>query len=195
MSDLITRLKNMSSNAKNCTDAEIQFLQKSDLTIVLDRAFNELYRLRPQNPILFLSKWLTRESRARELAKKYLDEEQKRNRLEQKFFQEEKRKKAENAKKEEQIKSRKKDEDNLIQEIRGCKDFWLGFNHICERLKGLINATGCYVGIYDLKRRPVMEEDDETGHIDPSNSKVLRYIGWNNDLNFLVVKYLEQNQE
>ena len=194
MSDLITRLKNMSSNAKNCTDAEIQFLQKSDLTIVLDRAFNELYRLRPQNPILFLSKWLTRESRARELAKKYLDEEQKRNRLEQKFFQEEKRKKAENAKKEEQIKSRKKDEDNLIQEIRGCKDFWLGFNHICERLKGLINATGCYVGIYDLKRRPVMEEDDETGHIDPSNSKVLRYIGWNNDHNFLDGKYLEQNQ-
>ena len=194
MSDLITRLKNMSSNAKNCSDAEIQFLQKSDLTIVLDRAFNELYRLRPQNPILFLSKWLTRESRARELAKKYLDEEQKRNRLEQKFFQEEKRKKAENAKKEELIKSRKKDEDNLIQEIRDCKDFWLGFNHICERLKGLINATGCYVGIYDLKRRPVMEDDDETGHIDPSNSKVLRYIGWNNDHNFLDGKYLEQNQ-
>ena len=194
MSDLITRLKNMSCNVKNCSDAEIQFLQKSDLTIVLDRAFNELYRLRPQNPVLFLSKWLTRESRARELAKKYLDEEQKRNRLEQKFFQEEKRKKAENAKKEEQINSRKKDEDNLIQEIRDCKDFWLGFNHICERLKGLINATGCYVGIYDLKRRPVMEDDDETGHIDPSNSKVLRYIGWNNDHNFLDGKYLEQNQ-
>ena len=194
MSDLITRLRNMSSNAKNCSDAEIQFLQKSDLTIVLDRAFNELYRLRPKNPILFLSKWLTRESRARELAKKYFDEEQKRNRLEQKFFQEEKRKKAENSKKEEQIKLRLKDEDNLIQEIRDCKDFWLGFNHICERLKGLINATGCYIGIYDLKRRPVEEDDDETGHIDPSNSKVLRYIGWNNDHNFLDGKCLEQNQ-
>ena len=194
MSDLITRLRNMSNNAKNCSDAEIQFLQKSDLTIVLDRAFNELYRLRPKNPILFLSKWLTRESRARELAKKYFDEEQKRNRLEQKFFQEEKRKKAENSKKEEQIKLRLKDEDNLIQEIRDCKDFWLGFNHICERLKGLINATGCYIGIYDLKRRPVEEDDDETGHIDPSNSKVLRYIGWNNDHNFLDGKCLEQNQ-
>ena len=35
MSDLITRLKNMSNNAKNCSDAEIQFLQKSDLTIVI----------------------------------------------------------------------------------------------------------------------------------------------------------------
>ena len=194
MSDLITRLKNMSSNAKNCSDAEIQFLQKSDLTIVLDRAFNELYRLRPQNPILFLSKWLTRESRARELAKKYLDEEQKRNRLEQKFFQEEKRKKAENAKKEEQINLRIKDENNFMQEIKDCKDFWLGFNHICQRLKGLINATGCYIGIYDLKRRPVLEDDDETGHIDPSNTKVLRYIGWNDDHSFLDGKCLEQNQ-
>ena len=87
MSDLVSRLKNMSNNTKNCSDAEILFLQKSELTIVLDRAFNELYRLRPQNPVLFLSKWLTRESRARELAKKYLDEEQKRNRLEQKFLQ------------------------------------------------------------------------------------------------------------
>ena len=194
MSDLVSRLKNMSNNTKNCTDAEILFLQKSDLTIVLDRAFNELYRLRPQNPILFLSKWLTRESRARELAKKYLDEEQKRSRLEQKFLQEEKMKNIQNLKKEEKIKSRIKDENNLLQEIKDCKDFWLGFNHICERLKKLINATGCYIGIYDLKRKPVMEEDDETGHIDPSNSKVLRYIGWNNDHNFLDGKCLEQNQ-
>ena len=96
MADLITRLKNMSNNTKNCSDAEIQFLQKSDLSIVLDRAFNELYRLRPQNPVLFLSKWLTRESRARELAKKYLEEEQKRSKLEQKFYEEEKKKRLKN---------------------------------------------------------------------------------------------------
>ena len=194
MADLITRLKSMSNNAKNCSDAEIKFLQESDLSIVLDRAFNELYRLRPQNPILFLSKWLTRESRARELAKKYLEEEQKRLKLEEKFFQEKRKKQADQLKKEEKIKLRKNDEDNLMKEIRECKDFWLGFNHICQRLKDLINATGCYVGIYDLKRKPVTEEDDETGHIDPSNSKVLRYIGWNDDHNFLDGKYLEQNQ-
>ena len=194
MSDLITRLKNMSNNTKNCSDAEIQFLEKSDLSIVLDRAFNEVYRIRPKNPILFLSKWLTRESRARELAKKYFDEEQKRSKLEQKFFQEEKKKQEENLKKQQQIQLRKKDEDNFMQEIKDCKDFWLGFNHICQRLKDLINATGCYIGIYDLKRRPVMEDDDETGHIDPANVKVLRYIGWNDDHNFLDGKYLEQNQ-
>ena len=173
---------------------EIQFLEKSDLSIVLDRAFNEVYRLRPKNPILFLSKWLTRESRARELAKKYFEDEQKRSKIEHKFLQEEKQKQLEQLKKEQQIQLRKKDEDNLIQEIRDCKDFWLGFNHICQRLKNLINATGCYIGIYDLKRRPVLEDDDENGHIDPSNTKVLRYIGWNDDHNFLDGKYLEQNQ-
>jgi len=194
MSDLITRLKTLSNDKRNCSDAEIQFLQKSDISIVLDRAFNELYRLRPEKPIVFLSKWLTRESRARELAKKYLDEEQRRTRLEQKFFQEEKKKQAEKMRKEEIVQLKKKDENNFLQEIRDCKDFWLGFNHICERLKQLINATGCYIGIYDLKRRPVQEDDDETGHIDPSNSKVLRYIGWNEDHNFLEGKCLEPNQ-
>jgi hypothetical protein len=58
----------------------------------------------------------------------------------------------------------------------------------------LSGATGCYLGIYDLKRKKVEEDDDETGHIDPSNSKVLRYIGWNDDHNFLEGQYLEQNQ-
>ena len=83
---------------------------------------------------------------------------------------------------------------NIIKEIEDCKDFWLGFNHICQRLKTLSKATGCYLGIYDLKRRDVNEDDDETGHIDPSNVKVLRYIGWNDDHNFLEGQYLEQNQ-
>jgi isopenicillin N synthase-like dioxygenase len=32
------------------------------------------------------------------------------------------------------------------------------------------------------------------GHLDPSGVKVLRYIGWNNDHDFLDGKYLEQNE-
>ena len=39
-----------------------------------------------------------------------------------------------------------------------------------------------------------MEDNDETGHIEPSNSKILRYIGWNDDHSFVDGKYLEQNQ-
>ena len=194
MSDLISRLKSMSTNINKCTDAEIQFLQNSSLSRVLDRAFNELYRIRPKNPVLFLSKWLTREARAIELSKKYNDDEQKRVRLENKFYEKEKLKQKEQAKKDEEKNMRLKDENNLVKEIEECKDFWLGFNHICQRLKVLSGATGCYLGIYDLKRRQVEPDDDETGHIDPSNTKVLRYIGWNDDHNFLEDQYLEQSQ-
>ena len=135
-----------------------------------------------------------RESRAKELSKKYQEDEQIRAKLEKNFYEKEKNKQIERQKKEEKKNMRMKDENNLIQEIEECKDFWLGFNHICQRLKELSGATGCYMGIYDLKRRQVEEDDDETGHIDPSNSKVLRYIGWNDDHNFLDGQYLEQNQ-
>ena len=114
--------------------------------------------------------------------------------LEEKFLEKKKLKQIEEEKKEQEKNARKKDENNLIKEIEDCKDFWLGFNHICQRLKELSNATGCYLGIYDLKRRQVEPDDDETGHIDPSNTKVLRYIGWNDDHNFLEDQYLEQNQ-
>ena len=194
MSDLISRLKAMSTNIHTCTDAEIKFLQNSSLSKVLDRAFNELNRIRPKDPVMFLSKWLFRESRAIELTKKYNDDEKVRAKLEEKFFEKKKLKQIEEEKKEEEKNIRKKDENNLIKEIEECKDFWLGFNHICQRLKELSGATGCYLGIYDLKRKNVEEDDDETGHIDPSNSKVLRYIGWNDDHNFLEGQYLEQNQ-
>ena len=194
MSDLISRLKSMSTNINKCSDAEINFLQNSSLSKVLDRAFNELYRIRPKDPVMFLSKWLFRESRAIELTKKYDEDEKVRSKLEEKFLEKKRKKQIEEEKKKQEKNERKKDENSLIKEIEDCKDFWLGFNHICQRLKELSGATGCYLGIYDLKRKKVEEDDDETGHIDPSNAKVLRYIGWNDDHNFLEGLYLEQNQ-
>ena len=194
MSDLISHLKSMSTNINKCSDAEINFLQNSSLSKVLDRAFNELYRIRPKDPVMFLSKWLFRESRAIELTKKYSEDEKVRSKLEEKFLEKKRKKQIEEEKKKQEKNERKKDENSLIKEIEDCKDFWLGFNHICQRLKELSGATGCYLGIYDLKRKKVEEDDDETGHIDPSNAKVLRYIGWNDDHNFLEGQYLEQNQ-
>ena len=194
MSDLISRLKSMSTNINKCSDAEINFLQNSSLSKVLDRAFNELYRIHPKDPVMFLSKWLFRESRAIELTKKYSEDEKVRSKLEEKFLEKKRKKQIEEEKKKQEKNERKKDENSLIKEIEDCKDFWLGFNHICQRLKELSGATGCYLGIYDLKRKKVEEDDDETGHIDPSNAKVLRYIGWNDDHNFLEGQYLEQNQ-
>ena len=194
MSDSINKLKDLLLDNKTTNIPEIKFLQESDLTLTINRGFTELYRTKPENPILFLSKWLSRESRAKELEKKYKDNKIKRENLEIKYFQKEKYKHILKEREYQTKKIRKDDENSLIQEIKECKDFWLGFNHICERLKTLTKATGCYIGIYDQKRRPIKEDDDMDGHLDPSGTKVLRYIGWNNDHNFLEGQCLEPNQ-
>ena len=194
MTDLLNRLKDLLLDNKTTDIPEIKYLQDSDITPTLNRGFTELYRTKPENPVLFLSKWLSRESRALELEKQYKDNKIKRENLQLKYHQQEKYKYILEQRDKEKKKVRKDDEDSLIKEIKECKDFWLGFNHICERLKTLTKATGCYIGIYDQKRRPVNEDDDMDGHLDPSGVKVLRYIGWNNDHEFLHGQCLEPNQ-
>ena len=194
MSELINRLKDYLLDNKTSNIPEIRFLQESDLIYTINRGFTELYRAKPKNPILFLSKWLNRESLTKELEQKYKDSKIQRDKLEIKYYQKEKQKNILEQRNAEKKKVKKEDEDSLITEIKSCKDFWLGFNHICERLKTLTNATGCYISIYDQKRRPVKEEDDMDGHLDPSGTKVLRYIAWNNDHAFLDDKCLEPNE-
>ena len=194
MSELINRLKDYLLDNKTSNIPEIKFLQESDLIYTINRGFTELYRAKPKNPILYLSKWLNRESLTKELQQKYNDNKIQRDKLEIKYYQQEKQKSILEQRNAEQKKVRKEDEDSLITEIKSCQDFWLGFNHICERLKTLTNATGCYIGIYDQKRRPVKEDDDMDGHLDPSGTKVLRYIAWNDDHAFLDDKCLEPNE-
>ena len=194
MSELINRLKEYLLDNKTSNIPEIKFLQESDLIYTINRGFTELYRAKPKNHILYLSKWLNRESLTKELQQKYNDNKIQRDKLEIKYYQQEKQKSILEKRNAEQKKVRKEDEDSLITEIKSCQDFWLGFNHICERLKTLTNATGCYIGIYDQKRRPVKEDDDMDGHLDPSGTKVLRYIAWNDDHAFLDDKCLEPNE-
>ena len=194
MSELINRLKDYLLDNKTSNIPEIKFLQESDLIYTINRGFTELYRAKPKNPILYLSKWLNRESLTKELQQKYNDNKIQRDKLEIKYYQQEKQKSILEKRNAEQKKVRKEDEDSLITEIKSCQDFWLGFNHICERLKTLTNATGCYIGIYDQKRRRVKEDDDMDGHLDPSGTKVLRYIAWNDDHAFLDDKCLEPNE-
>ena len=194
MSELINKLKEFLFDNKISNIPEIKFLQESDIILTINRGFTVLYRTKPKNPTLFLSKWLSRESLSKELAQTYKDNKIRRENLEIKYYQQNKQKYLLEQRKKQKIKERKEDEDNLIREINTCTDFWLGFNHICQRLKVLTKSTGCYIGIYDQKRRPVKEDDDIDGHLDPSGTKVLRYISWNDDHNFLEGKCLEPNE-
>ena len=135
MAELINRLKDYLFDNKTSNIPEIKFLQESDLIHTINRGFTELYRVKPKNPILFLSKWLNRESLTKDLQQKYKDSKIQRDNLEIKYFQQEKQKYILEQRTAEKKKVKKNDEDSLITEIKSCKDFWLGFNHICERLK------------------------------------------------------------
>ena len=194
MSDIVNRLKDYLFQDKITNVPEIKYLQDSNLFLTINRGFTELYRKKPKNPIMFLSKWLSHESLSKELEDVYKENKIRREHLKHKYYLKERKNYILEQRQKEQIKQRNDDEESLITEIKTCKDFWLGFNHICERLKILTNATGCYFGIYDQKRRQVTDEDDIDSHLDPSGVKVLRYIGWDNDHEFLDGKYLEQNE-
>ena len=194
MSDIVNRLKDYLFDNKISNIPEIKYLQESDLILTINRGFTELFRRKPKNPIIYLSKWLSRESLSKELEQQYKENKIRRENLKHKYYLKERQNYIMSQRNNEVKKVRKEYEDSLITEINSCKDFWLGFNHICERLKTLTNSTGCYICIYDQKRRPVTDEDDMDGHLDPSGVKVLRYIGWNNDHDFLDGKYLEQNE-
>ena len=194
MSDIVNRLKDYLFDNKISNIPEIKYLQESDLILTINRGFTELFRRKPKNPIIYLSKWLSRESLSKELEQQYKENKIRRENLKHKYYLKERQNYIMSQRNNEIKKVRKEYEDSLITEINSCKDFWLGFNHICERLKTLTNSTGCYICIYDQKRRPVTDEDDMDGHLDPSGVKVLRYIGWNNDHDFLDGKYLEQNE-
>ena len=192
--DLISRLRAAKINSKDTTIPEIEFLEKSDICLTLNRGFTELYRAHPSNPVKFLSKWLLKESKSKELELKYKEEELKKDKLQIKFFQKEKIKEVKRQQEEQERKIYEDKKLALTTQIEQCTEFWQNFSGFCETLKKLVNATGVYMALYDLKRRPVSEDDDEYGHIHPSNTKVIRYIAWCEDHSFLHGRCLETNE-
>ena len=107
MSDLINKLKEYLLDNKSSNIPEIKFLQESNLLFTLNRGFTELYRVKPKNPILFLSKWLNRESLTNDLHQKYQDTKTKRENLQIKYYQQEKQKNILEQRKNQQKKERK----------------------------------------------------------------------------------------
>ena len=48
-----------------------------------------------------------------------------------------------------------------------------------------MNTKGVDIALYDSKKKEVSKEDDENAHIAQSNPKVIRYIPWSNDHDFM----------
>ena len=146
------------------------------------------------SPVKFLSKWLYKESKAKELELKYKQEEEKKEKLRQ--ICNLKKKKQEQIQKDftQKNKEFEMEKEKLISKIEGCKDFEANYNEFCDDLKNIIKATGVYMAVHDRKRKPVTEDDDENGHIVQPEKIVVRYIGWCKDHQFLKGKCLDENK-
>lgn len=191
--DLISRLRNAKLNVKHSNNPEIVSLKKTNLTSTLNRGFTEVYRANPSDPIEFLSKWLYKESKANELRVRYADDKRKRDNACQRYKERKLKEQEQQNIKNAQIQEHINKQNALLTTIDTCECHWITFNEVCERLKSLVNASGCYLAVYDLRRKEVTEDDDELGHIHPSNTNVIRYIAWCNDHAFLHGQCLEPN--
>ena len=193
--ELLKKLKTAQIPKDDIPEQEINFLDDSNLTKIVNKGLAELYRLKPENPITFLANFLLNEDHAKVLLNRISQSKELKKETEEKIQKEEEYMtqltEEINKKEEEKNEIKKKLRDTIIN----CEDFEEGLNDICEQLKNIIGATGVYISIYDLKRKEVNSlDEDENAHIDPENINVLRYIHWNKDHDFLHGKILEPKQ-
>ena len=158
---------------------------------IVARGLSELNKIRPNNPITFLAEWLYNESESREILLGIENNNKQKELLDKKYIELKQKKAEEQAEKDKIAEEKRKQKEDLEKTITTCDDFEDHLNEICEKFKNIIGATGVYISKYDLKRKyPIDPDADENGHIDPSNTKVLQYVNWCNDHNFLHHQFL-----
>ena len=176
-------------------EEQLKYLDETGLNDIVNKGLVELYRVQPENPITFLASFLINEDNTKKIIESIEKSKTVKVTLEEKQKEEEeyKNKMMEEMKKKEEEKEQEK--EKLRETIKSCTDFEDKLNEICDQLKTIIGATGVYISSYEYKRKPIENiTDDENAHIDPDNIKVLRYIHWNEDHNFLHGKYLPKKK-
>jgi len=196
MEQLLKKLKNAPIvKTETSEEEQLKYLEETGLNDIVNKGLVELYRVQPENPITFLASFLINENNAKKIIESIENSKTIKVSLEQKQKEEEeyKQKMIEEMKKKEEEKEQEK--EKLRETIKSCTDFEDKLNEICEQLKNIIGATGVYVSSYEYKRKAIENiTDDENAHIDPDNIKVLRYVHWNEDHNFLNGKYLPKKK-
>ena len=189
--ELLKKLKTAEIPKPDPLSEQIQFLEDSNFNRIVNKALAELYRIQPPKPITYLIQFLLNESNSTAITDKITqDKEIKEQTLQRRQEQEAHLVKLneEVQKKEDEHNVKIKDLETLITSTHGFKDL----NEICDRLKELVGATGVYVLLYDMKRKEVKSiDEDDRAHIHPDNIKVLRYIAWNKDHEFLHRKFIQ----
>ena len=196
MEQLLKKLKNTPIiKTETSEEDQLKYLEEIGLNDIVNKGLVELYRVQPENPITFLASFLINEDNSKKIIDSIEKSKMVKVNLEEKQQQDEEYKKQmmEQIKKKEEEKEQEK--EKLRKAITSCTDFEDKLNEICEQLKTIIGATGVYISSYEYKRKPIENiTDDENAHIDPDNIKVLRYIHWNEDHNFLHGKYLPRKK-
>jgi len=176
-------------------EERLKYLEQTGLNDIVNKGLVELYRVQPENPITFLASFLINEDNAKKIIESIHNAKEKKINLEKKEKEDNEYKQKMMAELKQKEKEKEKEKEKLREEIRTCEDFEIKLNDICEQLKNITGATGVYISSYDYKRKPIEKiTDDENAHIDPDNIKVLRYIHWNEDHNFLHGKYLPRKK-
>ena len=176
-------------------EERLKYLEQTGLNDIVNKGLVELYRVQPENPITFLASFLINEDNAKKIIESIHNAKEKKINLEKKEKEDNEYKQKMMAELKQKEEEKEKEKEKLREEIRTCEDFEIKLNDICEQLKNITGATGVYISSYDYKRKPIEKiTDDENAHIDPDNIKVLRYIHWNEDHNFLHGKYLPRKK-
>ena len=196
MEQLLKKLKNAPIiKTETSEEEQLKYLEETGLNDAVNKGLVELYRVQPENPITFLASFLINEDNVKKIIESIEKSKEVKVTLEQKQKEDEeyKQKMMEEMKKKEQEQEQEK--EKLRESIKTCTDFEDKLNEICDQLKTIIGATGVYVSSYEFKRKAIENvTDDENAHIDPDNIKVLRYIHWNEDHNFLHGKFLPKKK-
>ncbi|CAD8201047.1 unnamed protein product [Paramecium pentaurelia] len=174
---------------------DMAYLKSEKIGKVITKGLAELYRVKPQFPIEYLAKWLLNHNKTEANRGSMQDH------MSHKEALIEQQKKEQEAQEEKDRKEKQlQDEENLkemeFQNIIKTHEFHqkLLVKDFCNHLqkKGL---TGVYVGYVDFPSKQINEnDDDENAHLDTEQPKLIKYIGANDDHNFMIGQTLPLNE-
>lgn len=160
---------------------DIQYLKGDDVGKVIAMALAELYRVKPEFPIDYLSKWLYNYSDQQQAYKKYQAQRKVREEMAQDLHRQKLKKEEmanENLLKQEELKREVNKFETQIHEAEYHDELIADFlpDEIYKLVPGL---TAAYIGMYESQKNKVNleENDDELAHLALDRPKVIQYIG------------------
>lgn len=160
---------------------DIQYLKGDEVGKVVAMALAELYRVKPEFPIDYLSKWLYNYSDQQHAYKSYKTSRKTREELVQDLNRQKLKKEEESNQrllKREEIKREVNKFETKVHEAEYHDELINDFlpNEIYRLVPGL---TAAYIGLYESQKNEVNlnENDDELAHLALDKPKLIQYVG------------------